>query len=426
RSSCVRRAIRDARRRKEGRGGGTQQQQQQQQQQQKQKPCTQWQDRKQSSQKNSKQLGLISTRTVTCASATSASPATIRARSPHASVGTHGYMAPEVLQKGVAYDSSADWFSFGCVLYKLLCGRSPYRQQQRSRDQRQADSEDRHALNLSADLGDTASPEVRNLLEGLLARQVANRLGCRGRGAAEVREHAFFDGIDWTQVVQRKYPTPLVPPRGEVNAHDAFDIGSFDDEETKGIKLTDLDERNGQSNRRRMSLSGASASDAARGKAPTVSLRAKYSLALVATFSQPEALPEAVPQPPGDALQAPACSASRPLNCWPCSTFAKSAENFKSLASHENCILISLKTDQRVYLTCTDESWREQCERRNSLLAFEASQTVLSRMNTKAHRWYGADTMDVASAPSSAPRIAPLVRPGGGRRRIRRSASGFI
>ena len=38
------------------------------------------------------------------------------------SSGTHGYMAPEVLAKGVAYDSSADWFSFGCMLYKLLRG----------------------------------------------------------------------------------------------------------------------------------------------------------------------------------------------------------------------------------------------------------------------------------------------------------------
>jgi len=31
-------------------------------------------------------------------------------------------MAPEVLAKGVGYDSSADWFSFGCMLYKLLRG----------------------------------------------------------------------------------------------------------------------------------------------------------------------------------------------------------------------------------------------------------------------------------------------------------------
>ena len=30
-------------------------------------------------------------------------------KKPHASVGTHGYMAPEVLSKGTAYDSSADW-----------------------------------------------------------------------------------------------------------------------------------------------------------------------------------------------------------------------------------------------------------------------------------------------------------------------------
>jgi len=28
----------------------------------------------------------------------------------------------QVLAKGVAYDSSADWFSLGCMLYKLLRG----------------------------------------------------------------------------------------------------------------------------------------------------------------------------------------------------------------------------------------------------------------------------------------------------------------
>lgn len=82
----------------------------------------------------------------TCASQTWAWPATSPRRSPtpacecpspHPSFltlcqtcswppcfhrGTHGYMAPEVLQKGVAYDSSADWFSLGCMLFKLLRG----------------------------------------------------------------------------------------------------------------------------------------------------------------------------------------------------------------------------------------------------------------------------------------------------------------
>ena len=35
----------------------------------------------------------------------------------------------------------------------------------------------------------------------------------------------------------QKYTPPLTPPRGEVNAADAFDIGSFDEEDTKGIKV---------------------------------------------------------------------------------------------------------------------------------------------------------------------------------------------
>ncbi len=35
----------------------------------------------------------------------------------------------------------------------------------------------------------------------------------------------------------QKYTPPLIPPRGEVNAADAFDIGSFDEEDTKGYKV---------------------------------------------------------------------------------------------------------------------------------------------------------------------------------------------
>ncbi|TMS08132.1 Beta-adrenergic receptor kinase 2 [Larimichthys crocea] len=49
-------------------------------------------------------------------------------------------------------------------------------------------------------------------------------------------------GIDWQQVYLQKYSPPLIPPRGEVNAADAFDIGSFDEEDTKGIKLLDSDQ----------------------------------------------------------------------------------------------------------------------------------------------------------------------------------------
>ena len=46
----------------------------------------------------------------------------ISKKAPQAAVGTHGYMAPEVLTRGQSYGYLADWFSLGCMLYKLLKG----------------------------------------------------------------------------------------------------------------------------------------------------------------------------------------------------------------------------------------------------------------------------------------------------------------
>ncbi|RWS12294.1 G protein-coupled receptor kinase 1-like protein [Dinothrombium tinctorium] len=159
-------------------------------------------------------------------------------KKPHASVGTHGYMAPEVLSKGTPYDSSADWFSLGCMLYKLLKGHSPFRQH-KTKDKHEID---RMTLTMNVELPDSFTTELKSLLEGLLQREVNQRLGCKGRGADEVKEHPFFEGIDWQLVYLQKYTPPLIPPRGEVNAADAFDIGSFDEEDTKGIKLTEADQ----------------------------------------------------------------------------------------------------------------------------------------------------------------------------------------
>lgn len=164
-------------------------------------------------------------------------------KKPHASVGTHGYMAPEVLAKGVAYDSSADWFSFGCMLYKLLKGHSPFRQHKTKAGIKNSDME-KIAINHDIDLPDAGfSPECQDLIEGLLKYSVPDRLGCHGRGPEEVKEHPFFASIDWQTVYLRRMPPPIIPPRGEVNAADAFDIGNFDDDEVKGIKLTETDSK---------------------------------------------------------------------------------------------------------------------------------------------------------------------------------------
>ena len=51
--------------------------------------------------------------------------------------GTIEYMAPEMMQNK-AYDASVDWFSFGILLFELLCGKNPFKgenQEPTSQDQ---------------------------------------------------------------------------------------------------------------------------------------------------------------------------------------------------------------------------------------------------------------------------------------------------
>ena len=41
--------------------------------------------------------------------------------------GTSEFMAPEVLEQSKeGYDFSYDWWSFGCLLYDMLCGSTPF------------------------------------------------------------------------------------------------------------------------------------------------------------------------------------------------------------------------------------------------------------------------------------------------------------
>ena len=46
--------------------------------------------------------------------------------------GTRGYMAPEMLKRDaeghrLCYDQTVDWFSFGCVVFEFMHGKSPFR-----------------------------------------------------------------------------------------------------------------------------------------------------------------------------------------------------------------------------------------------------------------------------------------------------------
>lgn len=112
-------------------------------------------------------------------------------------------MAPEVLSKGTAYDSSADWFSFGCMLYKLLKGHSPFRQH-KTKDKHEID---RMTLTMNVELPESFSRDLRGLLEGLLQRDIDKRLGCRGSGyVSNTPKFSFCIGYRLGRVVRAPVP----------------------------------------------------------------------------------------------------------------------------------------------------------------------------------------------------------------------------
>ncbi|KAG1330992.1 putative Serine/threonine-protein kinase KIPK2 [Cocos nucifera] len=108
-------------------------------------------------------------------------------------VGTHEYLAPEII-RGDGHGSAVDWWTFGIFLYELLFGRTPFKG---------PGNEDTLANVISLSLKFPESPTVsfhaRDLIRGLLVKEPENRLGSV-RGAAEIKQHPFFEGLNWALI----------------------------------------------------------------------------------------------------------------------------------------------------------------------------------------------------------------------------------
>ncbi|XP_009803826.1 serine/threonine-protein kinase D6PKL1-like [Nicotiana sylvestris] len=108
-------------------------------------------------------------------------------------VGTHEYLAPEII-KGEGHGSAVDWWTLGVFLYELLYGKTPFKG---------AGNEETLANVVMQNLRFPDSPMVsfqaRDLIRGLLVKEPENRLGT-GTGAAEIKRHPFFDGLNWALI----------------------------------------------------------------------------------------------------------------------------------------------------------------------------------------------------------------------------------
>uniref|UniRef100_A0A672NIF5 non-specific serine/threonine protein kinase n=1 Tax=Sinocyclocheilus grahami TaxID=75366 RepID=A0A672NIF5_SINGR len=118
--------------------------------------------------------------------------------------GTIEYMAPEVVNRR-GHTQSADWWSFGVLMFEMLTGSLPFQGK---------DRKETMALILKAKLGmpQFLSPEVQSLLRALFKRNPSNRLGLDG--VEEIKRHIFFATIDWNKLYRREIKPPFKPAVG--------------------------------------------------------------------------------------------------------------------------------------------------------------------------------------------------------------------
>jgi serine/threonine protein kinase len=122
-------------------------------------------------------------------------------------VGTAQYVSPELLTAkpipdSMAKDPSAmqslpppacaDFWAFGCVLYQFICGQTPFR------------APNEYLIFQKITRLDYSFPpdfpeDAKDLVRKLLVLDPFERLGAR-RGVEEIKEHAFFQSIDWATI----------------------------------------------------------------------------------------------------------------------------------------------------------------------------------------------------------------------------------
>jgi len=137
-------------------------------------------------------------------------------------VGTLDYIAPEILLGQVPYGKEVDWWSLGACLFEMLCGHAPFMSAAPDKQQQFKETVD-NIVNFQSHVRDLLNQaSVSNEAKDLITKLLSDKSVRLGRNSAdEIRQHAWFKGIDWHNLDDMK--PPFVP-----KLKDPTDTSNFD------------------------------------------------------------------------------------------------------------------------------------------------------------------------------------------------------
>ncbi len=134
--------------------------------------------------------------------------------------GTPEYLAPEIIT-GEGHNRAADWWSYGILIFEMLCGIPPFYCE---------NTERMYDLITNAELRFpkriTLSDNAKDLIKKLLIKKQDKRLGVN-KGFEEIKAHPFFQGFDFDALFAKKLEAPFIPV-----LTGTLDVGNFDEEFT--------------------------------------------------------------------------------------------------------------------------------------------------------------------------------------------------
>ncbi|EAW82479.1 G protein-coupled receptor kinase 4, isoform CRA_a [Homo sapiens] len=151
-------------------------------------------------------------------------------------VGTVGYMAPEVVNNE-KYTFSPDWWGLGCLIYEMIQGHSPFK---KYKEKVKWEEVDQRIKNDTEEYSEKFSEDAKSICRMLLTKNPSKRLGCRGEGAAGVKQHPVFKDINFRRLEANMLEPPFCPDPHAVYCKDVLDIEQFS--AVKGIYLDTADE----------------------------------------------------------------------------------------------------------------------------------------------------------------------------------------